>query len=139
VLKISGNIAGIRAFGQKVTKLGSSEAKRSVLANVGEEAIELIREGFDSESDPYGAGWKPTLRGGKILQDTGRLRSSFHRRSLSASRVVIGSGAKYGGYHQRGTRRLVRRAMVPYRELPGPWRERLVAAARLAWTSSAGF
>lgn len=139
MIKITGNIAALGEFGAKVAALGSDRAKRAVLSNVGEEAIELIREGFDDEADPYGSRWASTQRGGKILQDTGRLRSSWHRRSLSSSQVVVGSGVKYGSYHQSGTRRMARRAMVPFRGTPGPWRKRLVSVAKLAWKSSVGF
>lgn len=139
MIKITGNIAGIGKWGEQIAQLGSARAKRAVLANVGEEALELVREGFSRQSDPYGSRWAKTKRGGRILQDTGRLRNSFHRRSISTNRVVIGSGVTYGAFHQGGTRRMPRRAMVPFRGMPGPWRSRLVSVAKLAWKSSVGF
>lgn len=131
--------AALAKLADKIGRLGSDAAKRAILANVGEEAVELVREGFEKQSDPYGSRWKPTLRGGRILQDSGRLRNSFHRRMVSSNEVRIGSSVSYGRYHQGGTRRMVRRAMVPFRGMPKKWEKRLAEVARLAWKSSVGF
>jgi phage gpG-like protein len=140
VIRVTGNLAGLKAFERKVAGLASADARRAVLENVAEEAIDLIREGFSKESDPYGTRWAPLkYRSGRILQDTGRLRNSWHRRSLSASRVVIGTAVTYAAYHQSGTRRMRQRAMVPFRGMPAPWRRQLIATAELAWKSSVGF
>lgn len=111
---------------------GVPHVKRSILANVGEELIELIREGFDRQADPYGSPWAPTVRGGRILRDRGHLSSSWHRKTLSSSQVVVGPGVEYARYHQTGTRRMPARKMVPDSGLPAGWERRVVKIAKAA-------
>jgi phage gpG-like protein len=139
MLSITGNTAKLGEFAKKIRDLTGPSAKRAILLNVAEEVIELVREGFDNQADPYGAGWAATQRGGRILADSGRLKSSWHRRSLTPQRVVVGSGVTYGRYHQSGTRRMPQRAMVPYRGMPAEWKARVAEVAVLAWKSSVGF
>jgi phage gpG-like protein len=126
-LKITGDFAKVDRWAKRLRDL--EKTKRALLANIGEEAVELVKEGFDRQGDPYGKAWKGTKRGGRILQDTGALKNSFHRKSLSSSRVVIGPGVGYAGFHQSGTSRMVARPMLPNRGLPKTWSTRIKAIA----------
>lgn len=96
---------------------------REIAQNLAEESINLVREGFDGASDPYGGGWAATRRGNKPLHGpTGALRTSYSIRSAGSRGFVIGSGVGYANYHQRGTSRMVARKMVPDDDIPGAWR-----------------
>lgn len=100
--------------------------------NLGEEAIELVKEGFENERDPYGKPWaKLKRRTGRILQDTGRLKGSYNRVYANRTGFKIATGVKYAQYHQRGTARMVARRMVPNATLPAEWRKRFVEVAGL--------
>lgn len=114
--------------------IAALESPRKVLKLVAramaEEAIELTREGFSRESDPNGKGWAPTQRGGRILQDTGRLRNSFRVMHVNARGFQIGTTVEYSGYHQAGTRRMPARKQLPDKgRLPRKWKARLGEAA----------
>jgi phage virion morphogenesis protein len=101
-------------------------ARLAVAANVGEELIELVKEGFDRQSDPSGRAWaRLKVRRGRILQDTGRLKGGWHRTATTAASVSVGPSVKYATYHQTGTRRMVARKMVPDGELPRRWSVRV--------------
>jgi len=50
----------------------------------------------------------------KILQDTGRLKSSFvHEVQLVRNAVRVGTTVKYAEYHEHGTSRIPMRKMLP--------------------------
>ena len=129
-------IEGVASLGKIRDKFGrfiSGKWRQPMLANVAEEVIELVREGFERESDPYGAKWASLkTRSGRILQDTGGLRSSFHRNQLSATQDTVGAGKDYARYHQSGTSRMPARKMVPDGDIPGEWRSRINEIAALA-------
>lgn len=120
---IRGDFGVVDGWAKRVGNV--AKVKRAILANVGEELIELVREGFDRQGDPYGSPWAPTLRGGRILQDTGALRTGWHRKSLSSSQVSIGPSVSYARYHQSGTRHMPARKMVPDAGLPAGWQRRV--------------
>lgn len=110
------------------------KALQLVARAMAEEAIELTREGFSKESDPDGKGWAPTQRGGRILQDTGRLRNSFRVMRVNARGFQIGTTVEYSGYHQSGTRRMPARKQLPDAgKIPRTWRSRLEEAAEDAF------
>ncbi|MBD1995307.1 phage virion morphogenesis protein [Leptolyngbya sp. FACHB-541] len=83
-----------------------------VMADIGEEVLADVDESFETETDPYGIRWEPlsaytlsfkaqNTRILKILQSTGRMRSSITYQA-TASRVVIGTNVKYARKHQLG-------------------------------------
>jgi len=102
--------------------------RTALMGQVGEELVELVREGFERQADPYGSPWAPLKRrSGRILQDTGRLRMFFVR-SKSASMVRVGTPAFYGRFHQAPrTKHMPARKMVPDGALPGAWSSRIHA------------
>ncbi|MDX1527053.1 MAG: phage virion morphogenesis protein [Gammaproteobacteria bacterium] len=100
-MTIRGDFQKTAIFKRKLGRL--DPMLRELSANLAEETIHLIREGFQDEKDPYGVPWAPLrLREGRILQDTGGLRNSWHRQS-SKSGFRVFSGKQYAIYHQRGT------------------------------------
>ena len=73
-----------------------------------------IMDHFGKESSDTG-GWKPLkYRTGKILQDTGALRSSVEASNTKDSAVVSAGNAQvdYAGYHNKGTGRIPQRKFL---------------------------
>lgn len=88
-----------------------------------EEAVELTRQTFENEANPYGEKWAALkYRSGRILQKTGGLKSSVHV-ATSGKRFTVKLGRSYGAFHQLGTRKMPRRAMLPYRGMPLGWKQ----------------
>ena len=84
--------------------------------SVSEEILNLIRQTFVDETDPYGRRWRPKQRrdGRKTLSGrTGRLKNSWHVQKADSTGFVIATDVKYAAYHQAGAGRLPRRMMVP--------------------------
>lgn len=127
-INVRGNTGELR---QLIAALNSPRKVMTVVARaMAEEAIEMTREGFSKEADPDGKGWAPTQRGGRILQDTGRLRNSFRVMRVNSRGFQIGTTVEYSGYHQAGTRRMPARKQLPDKgKLPGKWKARLGEAA----------
>lgn len=119
-VRVRGDVGKLNAWAEALKN--APDTLSAISANSAEEVIGLIREGFDKEHDPYGKAWKPLeSREGKILQDTGRLRNSFHRVRSGKGGFTVASGADYGGFHQSGTQHIPARKMVPDRGLPAAW------------------
>jgi len=98
---------------------------QSISKNLAEETLELVRQGFENEADPYGGAWEPLKsREGAILQDTGRLRNSWHTVTTSDRGFVVGPAVDYAVFHQTGTSRMPARPMVPDDGLPDEWKRR---------------
>jgi phage gpG-like protein len=95
-----------------------------------EELLNLVADGFRSETDPYGQGWQPKKRpdGRKTLSGkTSRLKK-FAKKRVDKNGFTIGPTVDYAAPHQnpkRGTR--PRRMMVPSksRGLPRAWSKTL--------------
>ena len=89
-----------------------------------EEAISLVREGFDEQASPYGKGWaaKKQPDGRAILVGkTGRTRTGWKRVRANASGFKISASTNYSGYLQDGTTKMVHRKMVPDGDVPPKW------------------
>lgn len=130
-MPVTGDFAKLGRLISKLEQAGRGDALKELSRNLAEEAIELVREGFSKEQDPYGAAWAPLkVRSGRILQDTGQLRSSFKVSRVSASGFRVSASKAYAAYHQSGTARMVARRMVPDGSLPALWRAQFAAAAR---------
>lgn len=93
----------------------------------------LIAEGFERERAPTGNKWAPRVPPTgqwKLLQLTRRMFGSFLVK-VSGSRIKVSNsavseqGRPYPLFHQRGTRKMVARKMVPDRGLPSRWRSQL--------------
>lgn len=112
-------------------KLASNLAKidailDEVSTNLAEEAINLTREGWDRQSDPYGSAWAPKKHpdGAAILVRTGALRNSWHVEKANRRGFTVASGQNYAKFHQDGTSRMQPRMMVPRKgDIPGRWQK----------------
>jgi len=60
-----------------------------------------------------------TDAGQRILQDSGQMRSRW-KRTWTATRASIQSGVDYARYHQTGTQKMPRRAILPSEEQIAP-------------------
>jgi hypothetical protein len=105
-----------------------------VSMSLAEESIDLVKQGFRDQSDPYGTPWPPKKvpdQRAILTGRTGRMRNSFHRRELSADGFAIESGVVYSRYHQDARPPRTRRMMVPDPTLglPATWDTTLREAA----------
>jgi phage gpG-like protein len=95
--------------------MGSVAFKRELLAAMADAALELVRQEFAMSRDPYGNPWAPPKKprfGGPVLVKTGRMQGRIRRR-VSADAFTLVSPVPYSGFHQSGTRRMVRRRIFP--------------------------
>ena len=94
-----------------------------MMANIGEYMQRRIDDGFRYEKDPYGQPWaklaSSTLRQKvrqkrilKILQSRGTMRGTLTYQARR-DRVLIGFNVFYADFHQRGTKRMVKRQLLP--------------------------
>lgn len=123
-MALTGDFAKLEQLKRKVAALKSKQLQRTIVANLAQEALNLIAEGFAQERDPYRVPWAPKQRpdGRAILVRHGRLRRSFTRKQTGSTGFRIGSAVGYAGYHQSGTSRMVARRMVPVAgKLPPEW------------------
>ncbi len=115
--------------------MGSApDVLESMSRNMAEEALELVAQGFESESDPYGRKWKEKkypdgrlVLGGK----TARLRRGWHLTRSGKAGFGIAPSVNYAPYHQLGAPRagIAARMMVPSARLglPPKWRDAFAA------------
>jgi phage virion morphogenesis protein len=85
----------------------------SMLAELGATAKRQTMERFSSGTDPGGAAWAPTKRGGQILVDTGNLMGSIDF-TVGGDQVAIGTNVFYGAFHQHGTSKMVARPFLGF-------------------------
>jgi hypothetical protein len=103
--------------------------------NMAEETVGLVKDGFRSETDPYGVIWAPKKRpdGRKVLSGkTSRLKGGWHVVRSSKGGFTVAPSVNYALPHQapRYGRR-PRRAMVPYkRKLPAKYSKAYRAVAQ---------
>lgn len=100
-----------------------------------EELLGFVQDGFRAQADPYGVPWpaKKVDDGRAILVGkTTRLRRGWHIVAARKNRFVIAPSVDYAAAHQDprprakwGGKKLPRRAMVPYKGLPAPWKDAL--------------
>lgn len=124
-LKLTGDFKELDRWAAMMA--AAADSARIVSANLAEETIELIREGFATSTDPYGKPWAPLkMRSGQPLRDTGGLQSSWHRRFVTAEGFVVESGKAYAAYHQGGTglhgpkKRPIKPTKAMALRIPGP-------------------
>jgi hypothetical protein len=100
----------------------------------------LIAEGFERERAPTGNKWAsrvlptgswPLLRLSRRMFGSFLVKVSGSRIQVSNS-AVSEQGRPYPLFHQRGTRKMAARKMVPDRGLPSRWRSQLNKAVKSA-------
>lgn len=98
-----------------------------LMAAIGSRLESNARQRFDSKTDPRGRKWadiKPISSviyeaihkkplGGSLLERSGNLRDSIEAHVIAAGTgVEVGPAAPYAGYHEFGTKNMVRRGIV---------------------------
>lgn len=107
-------------------------------------ALDLIDEGFQSKTDPYGAAWRKPKDGGPTMERTGKLRRGFRVEVVASSSGVglslrITNQQDYSRWLPSGTSRMLPRRLVPDARAADRWRRRfdeVYAAALEEWYRS---
>ena len=117
----------------KLDKLSKQLGKDRVSAflgalskDLGEDLLELTREGFDTSEAPSGARWR-RLKADKSrrpLFKTGLLKASFRVKAF-AQKVEVFSYSPLAQIHQLGTEKITARPILPRRKLSPKWHIRL--------------
>lgn len=138
---MAGDIDELHKLEQLASALDAAPAMLEMAsAAMAEEVIGLIKQGFRSETDPYGEKWAPKQRpdGRKVLSgETSRLKGGWHRQKTGKDGFTIAPSVDYAAPHQRpkrgkgGRLKRPRRMMVPDREkgMPAAWSKQLEEAA----------
>lgn len=102
---LTGDLSVLVAFGERIGKMGSPAAMRGLNAALGDEALNLIQQGFAKQQDPYGRPWFPKRfpDGKKILRSGGALEKSWFRSYVGPDVVIVTSRARHAVFAQRGT------------------------------------
>lgn len=141
-LVIEKNTEGLTALLEKL----SGNKLRAAMKNIGEEAVGLVREEFQTSEGPYGEKWAPlkesTLQsfvpgthrrresyGTAPLRRRGLLMASFNYQARG-DHVEIGTPAAYAVFHQKGGRVLPKRMLLPEpsRGLPKRWQTEIIGS-----------
>lgn len=100
--RFDGQFDELDRFIESVRKVPDSLV--TVNEQLAEETLSLIAECHEYSRDPYGNPWEPLkLREGKPLDDTGGMKTSWHRRWASRGGFAVGNAKSYTKWHQRGT------------------------------------
>jgi hypothetical protein len=122
-LRITGQFDRLKAFQRQLET--APRLARMLNQNLAEESLTLVADGYRSARDPYGAKWTPRKsRGGgrALLVKTGAMRNSAHATSVTARGFALAFAMAYWIFHQRGTRNMVRRLLLPLAgRLPSSW------------------
>ncbi len=102
---LTGDFGALDRFGLKVGNLGRPPVLKALNAALGDEALNLIQQGFASQQDPYGRPWFPKRfpDGRRILRRGGALEKSWFRKYLGPDAVIVGSRAYHAKFAQSGT------------------------------------
>jgi hypothetical protein len=141
-IKLSG--PGLKKLRTLERRIGDiSTVKRRIAATQSEEALNLIKEGFDNQRDPYGKRWKKRKRetkktlGRKVLSgETSRLKD-FAPKEISSKGFRVSATVDYASPHQKPRQgKRPQRMMVPSngRGFPSAWRRPMNEAAEDAIT-----
>lgn len=91
----------IAKLSKKIASL-NKQAVHTIAVQIGEEARDLVLEGFSAGHAPDGTAWAPLkVRSGMPLRNDGGLAGSitFH---VSGLNVSVGTNVWYGAVHQKG-------------------------------------
>lgn len=162
---LTGDFAKLDGWAKRIGDAGGAAKLKELSENLAEEALELVAEGFEKETDPYGKKWKRKRfpDGRQVLGgQTARLRRGWHRKSVTAQGFQIAPAVNYAKYAQNGRARITAapgktlrfivngkpvfrksvgpapaRKMVPDKgRLPKAWRRALLATAQLYFTET---
>lgn len=109
-MSVKGDFGRLDTLIGSLDRLADGSAVQELADALGEEALELVDEGFQRGRGPGGRRWpKPAYRSGPPLVNTGALRKSFVLRRRGNGFEIV-SGLPYAHVLQHG---LVPRWMVP--------------------------
>lgn len=124
-MAISGDF---RKLQKLVVKAADAPSKmmRVVSKVMAEATIDLVKEGFSQQRDPYGRPWAPrhpnSIRtSGPILRDSSRLWGSFSRSDVSEKGFRVGTNVKYAAIHQFGGEIVPKKAKALAFWVPGSY------------------
>jgi len=130
---VTGDWAKLRKVEDTLRRTGAPDQLKAVNANLLEEGLNLVSEGFAKGSNPYGQPWNAPHN----LQITGRIRA--YAGSSSAGGFKIFATDRKAVWHHAprprprwGGKALPTRLQVPVadRGLPANWRQRFEEIAR---------
>lgn len=123
-MPLTGDFQTLDRWERALGALASDKLRFRVADDMADATLGFVAEEFREERDPYGKPWRPKKRpdGRGILRGkTGRL-IKFRKGSVSQRGYRVDAGANYFSYHQRGTKRMVARRMLPTgTRLPARW------------------
>lgn len=102
--------------------------QRIAASNIAAAVEELIDEGFQTRTDPYGAKWARPKGGGTPMERTGRLRRGFRVKVVPGGvgfSIEVTNKADYAQFLQKGTGAVEARKMVPDRAMAARWKRRI--------------
>lgn len=97
-VQITGVQSVQQRLGRMAAQVGSAAGKKRLFEEAGRY---MTGTGIPLLFRRGGPGWATVARGGKPLQDTGRLRDSIRARATSTD-LVVGTGLIYAPVHQHG-------------------------------------
>jgi hypothetical protein len=102
----------------------------SQIAADASEAIEdLITDQFSTGTDPYGTPWADLKKGGRsYLYASGDMQASVDVHPKPGAGIEIQIDAEPFIFHQRGTRKMVARPIIPNRGIPEKWTQAIAEA-----------
>ena len=132
------NFEAFEDFKERLDEAARGELLPKIAKRVGAAFIKQVADEFRESRDPYGNPWAPVfrdrprdrrarasrvrrglaVRADKPLIDTGRLRASPVA-IINGTQVRIVMPVDYASYHQYGTRKMVRRQMLPEEDTGG--------------------
>jgi phage gpG-like protein len=128
MIRFKGDFAKLDRWAKQIAR--APEALHAAARNMADESLALVAEGFRTEIAPDGKPWKGVARAGKVLQDSGRGRASWHRKQVGRAGFRIAAAAKHMAFHQNGTKNMAARKQVPDGgKLPPKWKAAMVEAA----------
>ena len=123
-MSLTGDFHTLDRWTRALGELASDKLRFEVADEMADATLGFVAQEFAEQRDPFGKPWKPKKRpdGRKILRGkTGRL-IQFRKGSVNQSGYRVDAGADYFSFHQRGTKRMVARKMLPTgRRLPPRW------------------
>lgn len=105
-IRVNGDFAKLQTWAKRIGEAGGEKCLRELADNLAEETLDLIAEGFQTETDPYGNKWKPKVFGdGRqvLVGKTTRLRRGWKRKKVSARGFTVTASVDYAKHHQGGT------------------------------------
>lgn len=123
-------LASLGKLEQVIDELGTLPRKLAVEA--APKLTRLLQRQFAQGVNPYGRTWARLASGKRShLTRTGKLRAGTRATPMLGGRmgVRLVVGARYGAFHQTGTRNMPARKILPDRGLPRAWRDVLDASA----------